>query len=210
LSDYGLQDVIDHVTEEYEAEGAKPNRSHFLRLINSALAIIFEQAKPLTKTWASTDLTISDAKVQIPSDCISISEVRWNGEQLYQKSRGEMNYFSADWESETGSDPVYYVPEGMFITLYPNPTNADTNLTISGFAYPEKVPVGAGVVDPMSYIPRGSQLLLAYYALANLPYDPENPRQAARVARNQAKWDSGWPLLVNQLQSFKSEPYGAI
>ena len=201
MADYNLQDTLGYVAEYLKAEGAEPNRAHQVMLGNQALRTISSLTDIYRKSWSNAalgGLTLTNNAIPIPTDCIKIERVEFDGEDSPLEWR-EAAQFDAErpgWRVDTG-DPVQYTSTGTEILLSSIPSGATGKVVARGVAYLPDFSDTAGATNPLAYLPSEYQLLPAYYILSMLPVQTVNrskdEMQLSMERRNThaAMWDDG-------------------
>ena len=199
------KDLLDFVTEEYQAESAKPNRTHYLRLLNQAKNIICAKAGVFSKKFVVADgfdPTTNYPRIRIPADIIKIVSVLTEaGDLVGSKTRRELDMMYGDWESEPIGTTAYYIQEGMHLQLCPPLASGAFTCVVNAIAnLPDFTDTETVSTTPSLYLPQEHQLLPAYYVLAELPLTKETFELGQlRVAKFGAKWGQELAACIDMM-----------
>jgi hypothetical protein len=177
-------DIMALVSQYWPDESANPNRDTLRLLANAALAELAEDGDIYETSWSnavSGGLTLTSATTPLPIDLISISRVEWDGTDnpLPYKTAEWLDEWEAGWRIRTG-DPCHYMRNGHELTLDAIPSNATGKLVVRGTSYLPAFSDSEGATNPLTILPYGRQLAIAYYILARRPHDPANEVEVAR------------------------------
>lgn len=180
-------DTSNYIEEYYSKESTKPNRKLYEMLAAQALRIISERTHCYQKYWTNAgggDLSIVGNYVALPSDCLSVERVEWDGTTypLERMSESQLDRDYNGWRTATGEPYAYCTPDAHTLLLSTSPGTSVGKLVIRGRAYLPDFSVAEGAANPLSYIPLGSQLMVAYYVLSQLPVVPATPINDSREA----------------------------
>jgi len=187
--------LLDFIKEYAGSENAKPNAALYDTLIAQALYEISERTKlyqVVLTNAADGALTITSNEVYIAPDYISIERAEWgdNDTEVKQKSEVQLDIDTPGWRTATG-DPVYYAMVDTHTLLLSSiPSDATGKLTLYCRGYLPALSADTTVQNPLVYIPLGSQLMVAYYVIANLPVPACKPINDSREAIAMAQWET--------------------
>lgn len=185
-------DILDYVNSFYRFETALPNDKLFRMLASQALKDVSERALLYQKTWTNEltgDLTIADNVVTMPLDCIKVDRVEWNSSDnpLSLFSIREFDLYISGWRTQTGAPSDYAMSDSHTMVLSTSPGLATGSLTVRGRGYLPEFSEEPGDQNPLVFIPYGSQLMVAYYIIAELPLIPATPINDSNTAISAAR-----------------------
>lgn len=196
-------DIAEFVTEAQPKEGARPNAKFYRSLGRQCLGIISNEAKPFVSSWSNADggsITLSGNSVELPIDCLTVDKVEWDGVEIYCKSAAALDIISPTWRSATGTAPAYYTKQGSTLMLDVAPSGVTTGkLTIRGTKALPDFSDDPLAPNPLDHIPEGHQYAPAYYILANLPVNQQDPAQVARQQQYMAMWKGELQGLIDHV-----------
>jgi hypothetical protein len=213
------QTIVDFVTAYTAREGSTPNVQLYRMLGNQALAIIADRVGPLETSWTNAvggTLTLTGNSVVLPEGCLSVSHAMWNDDNLTRVDSAELDCEDAEWRTRTGV-PYEYCMTGTTLTLDCIPSPAGT-LTIYGNSTLGTFTETPGAVNPLTYLPEGSQIAPAYYILSMLPAEVRYTykdgqivgKDSAEVSRQQmfaAMWQAELERIHSAVNARKFKPY---
>jgi hypothetical protein len=194
--------LLDFITEEYRAESGRPNRTHYLRLLNQGKNIIGQKAGSFTKKLGggTTDGALADGfemttnhpRIRIPANVIKVQSIfTAAGLPVEPKTRQELDVMYNSWETEGSStSPAFYIQEGMHLQFSPPEAVGTFTCIVNAIVnLPDYSDTETISTTPSLWLPQEYQLLPAYYVLSELPLSKETFELGQlRVAKYTAKW----------------------
>ena len=196
-----------------EQEGAKPNVSTLRLLANQGLRIISRRTGLYEQAWSNATpggaLTLVGASCLLPEDCYRVDRVEWGNSdtELPYRSTRWLDTYQPGWREDHG-EPSYHTRTGRYLLLSSIPVASPSGKLIVR---------GAGALpdfsddpleeNPLQWFQSDYQLLPAYYVLAELPADPQNPKQALRSQKYAAYWQAGLAELTAAVAARATERF---
>ncbi len=105
------------------------------RWINQAQSIINRKTREIKSSTTLTS-TASTASYALPSDCLSIERVFYDGEHIHKATWPELDELGLTDSSAGTGVPDYYVRRGGYLYLYPVPSTSSLNIVVTYIARP--------------------------------------------------------------------------
>lgn len=156
---------------------------------------------------------------------ISFPRVTQNGRDLKKRSKSYFDlYTSYDWTLINGTPTDFFIeatdPQGLFVTVYPNPTGNDvpTNLVVEAVVDTTDMALAADTpytspystqqaAIPSNYLCRPYDFYIAYSAAARLLARDPSPENSGRASQYLTIASEGKDLLINVFKQLEaSEP----
>jgi hypothetical protein len=200
--------ISDYVSRYWQRDAGTPDRAFYRTLAQEALAELAE-GRVYETSWSNAalgGLTLTDATTPLPIDLIDITAVEWDGcdAPLYYQSEAWLDENEPGWREATG-EPQYYTTNQHELILDAIPSNATGKLVVRGRSYLPAFSDTGGATNPLTIIPFGRQLAIAYYILANLP--PEDDKQMMLNERFAVKWEKAKAQILAVGMARMYEPF---
>jgi len=205
------QDIAMYVQEVHSKEGSRPNPGFYRLLGNQALHIIAVETGMICKAWDNQPggLILDGNFCQLPSECILVTSVEWDGEALSFRQGDQLDRENPGWRTQVGSRPSCYTKTGTQVLLDCAAVgNIEGKLVVRGISVFPVFSDDASDPNPLELLPARFQLLPAYYILANLPVKSANQSEVERRNRYESMWKSELLALTDCIESRKWEKAG--
>lgn len=188
--------VKDYVAGELAREGSTITDASLLVLANEAVDEISDSLQPRTHVWTGGDLLDPEStdgiqSGRLPQDIIGPLFVTVDGAPLTVMN---IDDFEGDFLHALRLESKSYAVSGGRLYTSINPLSRlriRAGRYLPYFVIPTAGPPEVLDTNPMQYLPRGYELLPAYYVLMMYRAGSDTPIEMVRLERNAARWASG-------------------
>jgi hypothetical protein len=164
--------------------------------INQAYARLWRLSRNVAEYSSAT--VAGQLEYILPTDFITVSEVRWDGDPLRPLTVNDAYAYDSDWRTTAGT-PTYFNQEGDRLRVFPIDAVGSKVLIITYRGKPADLVADADIPD----LPDGYDDVLVDYACWKCAIHLEKPSAQATF---KAMWDEGVNRFSREMQGQQVEP----